>query len=100
VICRRIDITPKRIQQILFNLPITMETAYETILEKSSNKRLARKLLYIILAAVRPFTLKEINIAFTIEDYHRFTEDLDLENEIRFENTVRHLCGLFISVID
>ena len=25
---------------------------------------------------------------------------LDLENEVRFEDTVRHLCGLFVSVVD
>ena len=100
VIRRRTSVTRMRIQEIVSNLPTTVETAYEAILEKSSDKRLARKLLCIIVAAVRPLTLNEMNIALAIEDHHRSSKDLDLEDEIRFEGTVRHLCGLFISVID
>ena len=100
VIRRRTSVTRMRIQEIVSNLPTTVETAYEAILEKSSDKRLARKLLCIVVAAVRPLTLNEMNIALTIEDHHRSFKDLDLEDEIGFEGTVRHLCGLFISVID
>ncbi|OCL00607.1 ankyrin, partial [Cenococcum geophilum 1.58] len=100
VIRSRTSVTQKGIQQIVSNLPTTVETAYEAILEKSSDKMLARKLLCIVVAAVRPLTLNEMNIALAIEDHHRSSKDLDLEDEIRFEGTVRHLCGLFISVID
>ncbi|KAH0534088.1 hypothetical protein FGG08_007313, partial [Glutinoglossum americanum] len=100
VIRGRTSVTRMRIQEIISNLPTTVETAYEAILEKSSDRRLARKLLCIVVAAVRPLTLKEMNIALAIEDHHRSSKDLDLEDEIRFESTVRHLCGLFISVID
>ena len=100
VIRSRTSVTQKGIQQIVSNLPTTLEAAYEAILEKSSDKRRARKLLCIVVAAVRPLTLNEMNIALAIEDHHRSSKDLDLEDEIRFEGTVRHLCGLFISVID
>jgi hypothetical protein len=96
----RVVITPRRIQQIVSNLPTTVETAYEAILEKSSDKTLARKLLCIVLAAVRPLTLREMNIALAIENHHRQSQDLDLEDEARFEATVRDLCGLFVSVVD
>ena len=100
VIRSRTSVTQKGIQQIVSNLPTTLGAAYEAILEKSSDKRRARKLLCIVVAAVRPLTLNEMNIALAIEDHHRSSKDLDLEDEIRFEGTVRHLCGLFISVID
>jgi ankyrin repeat protein len=100
VIRGRTSITPKRIQQLISNLPPTVEAAYEAILEKSSDKALARKLLCLIVAAVRPLTLQEMNIALAIEDHHRRSEDLDLEDVIRFESTVRHLCGLFVTVVD
>ncbi|OCK93455.1 uncharacterized protein K441DRAFT_564985, partial [Cenococcum geophilum 1.58] len=62
----------------------------------------ARKLLYIIIAVIRPLTLKEINIALTIEDYYRSYNDLkpDLNNKARFKALVRHLCGLFITIVD
>jgi hypothetical protein len=71
VIRSRTSVTPKRIQQIISNLPTTVEMAYEAILEKSSDKMLARKLLCIVVAAVRPLTLQEMNIALAIEDHHR-----------------------------
>ncbi|KAI9765965.1 MAG: hypothetical protein M1840_006972, partial [Geoglossum simile] len=100
VIRSRTSVTQMRIKEIVSNLPTTVETAYEAILEKSSDKTLARKLLCIIVAAVRPLTLNEMNIALAIEDHHRSSKDLDLEDEIRFEGTVRHLCGLFVSVVD
>jgi ankyrin repeat domain-containing protein 50 len=100
VIRGRTSITPKRIQQLISNLPPTVEAAYEAILEKSSDKVLARKLLCLIVAALRPLTLQEMNVALAIEDHHKRSEDLDLEDALRFEGTVRHLCGLFVTVVD
>jgi hypothetical protein len=41
-----------------------------------------------------------MNIALTIEDHHTCSDDLDHEDLVRFEGTIRHLCGLFISVVD
>ncbi|OCK93457.1 uncharacterized protein K441DRAFT_565141, partial [Cenococcum geophilum 1.58] len=60
------------------------------------------KLLYMIIAAIRPLTLKEINITLTIEDYYRSYNDLkpDLNNKARFKALVRHLYGLFITIVD
>jgi ankyrin repeat domain-containing protein 50 len=100
VIRSRASVTQKGIQQIVSTLPTTLEAAYEAILEKSSDKSRARKLLCIVVAAVRPLTLNEMNIALAIEDHHRSSKDLDLEDETRFKSAIRHFCGLFISVID
>ena len=96
----RTSVTQKGIREIVSNLPTTLEAAYEAILKKSSDKERARKLLCIVIASVRSLTLNEMNIALAIEDHHRSSEDLDLEDEIRFKDTVRHLCGLFVSIID
>jgi hypothetical protein len=102
VIRNDIGPTKKRLKQIIGSLPDTVDKAYEAILSKVRDKKRARKLLCLVVAAARPLTLKEMNIALAIEDDHRTYKDLDLDldNKRRLEDTVRHLCGLFVSVID
>ena len=102
VIRKEIGPTKKRLKQIIGSLPNTIEEAYEAILSKVRDKKRAQKLLCIVVAAARPLTLKEMNIALAIEDDYRSYKDLDLDldNEKRLEDTVRHLCGLFVNVID
>ena len=100
VIEQRLDITPKRLRRIVGTIPNTLDKAYEAILERSTDVEQARKLLHIIVSAVRPLTLQEMNVALAIDEYSRSQEDLDLEREDRFRTTVRNLCGLFVSVID
>jgi ankyrin repeat protein len=41
-----------------------------------------------------------MNIALAIEDHHQCYDDLDLDDEARFETTVKSLSGLFVSVRD
>jgi hypothetical protein len=100
VIRDEIGPTSKRLKQITGSLPGMVDQAYEAILLKSKDPKRARKLLHIIVAATRPLTLKEMNIALAIDDHHRSYEDLDLKNEARFESDLRNICGLFVSVID
>jgi hypothetical protein len=100
VIRDEIDPTSKKLKQIISALPGTVDQAYEAILSKSKDKKRARKLLHIIVAATRPLTLKEMRLALAIDDHHRSYEELDLQSEARFESTVRHICGLFVNVID
>ena len=52
------------------------------------------------MTATRLLTLKETHIALAIEGHHRFYGDLDLENDARFEASVRNICGLFVNVVD
>ena len=100
VIEQRLAVTKKRLRGIIGTIPDTLDKAYEAILERSTDKIQAKKLLHIIVSAVRPLTLREMNIALTISEGNRSEEDLDLEPEDRFRITVRNLCGLFVSVID
>jgi hypothetical protein len=59
-------------------------------------------LLYIILGATRPLTIQEIDITLAIEGHHRSYDDLkpDLDDKARFKVSVRHICGLFVTVVD
>jgi hypothetical protein len=97
---QRLAITKKRLRGIVGSIPATLDKAYEAILERSEDKKQARKLFHIIVSAVRPLTLQEMNVALAIDKGSRSKEDLDLEREDRFRTTVRNLCGLFVSVID
>ena len=67
---------------------------------------MARTLLHIVLAATRPLTLQEMNVALTIgetleggEPCQSYSE-LDLEPAEPFRDKLRNLCGLFVRIID
>jgi ankyrin repeat domain-containing protein 50 len=96
--------TSRKLEAAISNLPSTVDEAYEAILArvKEDDRPQARKLLYIIVGATRPLTIREMNIALAIEDHHRSYDDLkpDLDDEARLEVSVRHLCGLFVTVVD
>ena len=100
VIQNEIGLTKTKLKRIIDTLPATVDHAYEAILSKSKDQIRARKLLHIIVAATRPLTLKEMNVALAIEDYHRCYDNLDLEKEATFGSTIRNLCGLFVTVVD
>jgi ankyrin repeat protein len=101
LIYSRLDVTTeRRLRAIIDTLPDTVEKTYEAILERSTDVDQAKKLLHIIVSAVRPMTLREINVALAVEEGSKSYEDLDLEPDSSFPTTVRNLCGLFVSVVD
>jgi ankyrin repeat protein len=104
IIRKMIRPTSRKLKAVVSNLPSTVYEAYEAILTRveEDDRLQARKLLYIIIGTTRPLTLNEMNIALAIEDHHRSYDDLkpDLDDEARFEVSVRHLCGLFVTVVD
>lgn len=65
-------------------LPRTINQAYEAMLLRCPQPELARKLLHIILAAVRPLTSCEMNVVFNIERGQRSREEVDLYPEDAF----------------
>ncbi|KAL2843373.1 hypothetical protein BJY01DRAFT_235679 [Aspergillus pseudoustus] len=79
-------------------VPRSVNAAYEQILNKSKNQSMVRKVLSIILAASRPLTLPEMNIAVNVDETSHSLHDLDLEDEADFKSRLRTLCGLFISI--
>ncbi len=94
------DVTKKNLEAVINSISGIVNDAYITILEKSSNKLLAKKLLHIVIAAKRSLTLEEMNIAMNVGNEIRFYDGLGLESEDRFKITIRNLCDLFVSVID
>ena len=66
----------------------------------------AKRLLHVIVAAFKPLTLQEMNVALAIDERLEEGErcqsfdDLDITSTERFRDKIRGLCGLFVSVID
>jgi len=92
--------TKKEIIKTISTLPQSVTQAYERILSKhkdSKNSEKLRKALRLILAAKRPLTLREMNIAIKVDLGSKF-EDLELSPPDAFESYLRNLCGLFISI--
>ncbi|KAN0084852.1 hypothetical protein V8E54_001319 [Elaphomyces granulatus] len=93
------------IQSLLGSLPSKISDAYDEILRKSEDESVAESLLQIMLAATRPLTLDEANIALTLatEESRPLSHD-ELDSKLWpkevFKSTVKNLCGLFITVHD
>jgi len=90
--------TVKGVQSSIKTLPKNIDQAYERILNKSKEHLMVRKVLSIIIAANRPLTLSEMNLAVNIDESVQNIRDLDLEEEDDFKSRLRSWCGLFVSV--
>ncbi|KAI6089429.1 hypothetical protein F4821DRAFT_256851 [Hypoxylon rubiginosum] len=93
------EITKGQLRANIRKLPPTVEAAYEKILSRSCDIRKARDLLHIIIAARRPLSLKEMATALALSEVTEIHQ-LELEPDNRFRNTVRELCGLFVTIVD
>ncbi|KAK4217109.1 hypothetical protein QBC37DRAFT_415457 [Rhypophila decipiens] len=92
-------------EALLSDLPSEVSRAYEKILSRSRNQLKTATLLKIVLAAVRPLSLEETNIALALAlAKQSITSEEALGSELwptdSFRTTVTNLCGLFISVYD
>lgn len=92
--------TPNRIRKFIDALPRTVDEAYGKLLGRSPRPEQARKLLHIVLAAVRPLTLREMNMALNIEEGQKSREEVDLDPEDSFGAYIKNLCGLLVSIFD
>ncbi|KAK2786457.1 hypothetical protein FQN53_006613 [Emmonsiellopsis sp. PD_33] len=95
-----INIDKKGIEQATSHLPETVYGAYENILSKSRDTNESLRLLHIIVAATRPLTLQEMNVALSIRENHQSYDDLNLKSDERFHEIIRDLCGLFVTVVN
>lgn len=90
--------TQKGVERTIAKLPQSVNEAYEQILAKSKKDPMVRKALSIVLAASRPLTVSEMNIAVNVNEESRSIHGLDLEQQKDFETRLRTWCGLFISI--
>ena len=88
------------VESLLQYLPTSVETAYDAILQKSSDRERAKRLLHIVVAAVRPLSVNEVGVALYITEETRTYEDLELQGSRQLEITIRDLCGLFVSIVE
>ncbi|KAH8763942.1 hypothetical protein F5882DRAFT_453250, partial [Hyaloscypha sp. PMI_1271] len=91
------------IEKLLSHLPSQVSDAYERILSRSTNRSRTEILLRIMLAAVRPLTLDEANVALTLaiqeqQPVSYADVEADLWPRDKFRSIVTNLCGLFVSV--
>ncbi|PYH92040.1 purine and uridine phosphorylase, partial [Aspergillus ellipticus CBS 707.79] len=90
--------TLRGVDSTISMLPATVSDAYEQILNKSNEQGVVRRVLSIILAASRPMTVSEMNIALNVNNTLTCIHDLDLEENADFRVRLRTVCGLFISI--
>ncbi|KAJ9302154.1 hypothetical protein DTO271G3_1020 [Paecilomyces variotii] len=96
-----VKLTEKEMQKKVFdNVPVSFDDAYEKILEKSRDKDRALKIFKILLAAYRPLTAGEIQIALETDRSSSSLRDPDLEPVDEFQESLREYCGLFVSIDD
>ena len=95
-----LDIDKTGIVDATSHLPKTVYEAYDRILSKSRDSGKAKTILHIIVAAARPLTLKEMALVLSIRENHQSYGDIDLKPEGRLRETIRDICGLFVTIID
>ena len=89
--------TAKGVVSAIATLPKSVNQAYEKILSRSRERPMVQKALSIILAASRPLTIFEMNVAMNVDDTTKYHDDLDLEEETDFKSRLRSWCGLLVS---
>jgi hypothetical protein len=94
------SITKRGRLKIFGTIPDSVDAAYTAILNQSTDKEQAKKLLQIVCIATRPLSVKEMSIAISIQPEDKALEDLEILSEEYSKGLIRNLCGLFVSVID
>ena len=92
------DRTERKLTIALETIPETVDQAYEKILERSTSREDATKILHVMLAARRPLTIHEINTILALKKGSTSYTDLDLEAAEHISETIRNICGLFVTI--
>ncbi|KAL6915563.1 hypothetical protein FSST1_007058 [Fusarium sambucinum] len=87
----------KELEDLLGNEDIY--AIYSKLLERSHGSNEAKKLLELILAAARPLTLEELNVAMAVTPQQASFKELEFNLKSSVENHLKNVCGHFIRVI-
>ena len=93
-------VTKKQLDRVIDVLPESVDAGHTAILDRSRDVRQTKRLLHIVLAAKRPLTVEETNVAFNMIEKCKSYDDLDLESTLSFKKRIRNLFGLFVSLTD
>ncbi|KAI8307834.1 Vegetative incompatibility protein HET-E-1 [Colletotrichum sp. SAR11_59] len=88
------------VKSTLEDTPADLDQLYETALLDVEDHVAVTRMLQIVLAATRPLTLDEINMAMCISSTHRTVQDLLQDLEPDMEYTVKQLGGFFLRIIN
>lgn len=88
------------VKSTLEDTPSDLDQLYETALLDVEDHVAVTRMLQIVLAATRPLTLDEINMAMCISSTHRTVQDLLQDLEPDMEYTVKQLGGFFLRIIN
>lgn len=91
--------TVTEMDEVIDDLPEDICDSYEKLLRKSPRPRFTIKVLQIVLAAFRPLTLKEMDVALHMNKQTSSYADLELEGPSRLESTLPSRCGLMVTVV-
>ncbi|KAL1868165.1 hypothetical protein Plec18167_008356 [Paecilomyces lecythidis] len=86
-----------RLRRKLDRLPKTVDEAYEKILNRTTDRDKALRILQLVVAAARPLTLREMNMVLALSEVDEVGE-ISLEPEITFQNTLKNSCGSFLDI--
>ncbi|KAJ9372842.1 hypothetical protein DTO282E5_2569 [Paecilomyces variotii] len=86
-----------RLRRKLDRIPKTVDEAYEKILNRTTDRGKALRILQLVVAAARPLTLKEMNMALALAEVDEVGE-LSLEPEVTFQDTLKNSCGSFLDI--
>ncbi|KAJ5323685.1 hypothetical protein N7476_002285 [Penicillium atrosanguineum] len=93
----------------LEQLPLTVEAAYEKLLDRHTDNFRSRRdallLLHLIVGARKPITVKEMDVAFNLalessEGSLVYELDREFLDGDRLVTRIRALCGLFVTIVD
>ena len=93
--------SPRPSEEEIQSLPLTVEDAYEQILERGArwNRDNALKILQIIVGARRPLTVGEMAVAFGVATSPELESEVRLGIERkRLEQQLPQWCGLFVFI--
>ncbi len=91
---------PKKMREFVDRIPKSVDEAYEAMLNRSPQPEQARKLLHIVLAAVQPLNVQEVNMAFNLEEGQKSYDEVDLIPEMSLQSHIKNVCGLILTIHD
>ena len=81
-------------------LPEQLDDVYNAILQRRPEKPRVKRALSIIVTAIRPLTLAEVNVALNIRATDESEEELERRLEFSMERSIKRLCGPFVRITD
>ena len=95
------EMSETSIAKYITELPFALNKLYDKILEDQPDPEKTRRLLCVIMAACRPLTLSEINLAIHVRETDGSENDLGPRigiGEVAAERMIRKLCGPLIRI--